>query len=65
MRINDNHWRQVQDDKNKINMACTLQCHLPGLPKTKIYCNDPVEQPKVLETALSSQQRAWNTPFPT
>jgi len=43
MRINDNYWRQVQDDKNKVNMTCTLQRHLPRLPKTETHCNDPVE----------------------
>jgi len=24
IRIDDNHWRQAQDDKNKVNMVCTL-----------------------------------------
>jgi len=54
MRINNNYWRQVQDDKNKVSMACTLQCHLPRLPKTETHYNDPIEQPKALETASPS-----------
>jgi len=55
MRIDDNHWRQVQDDKNKVNMARTLQRHLLRLPKTETHYNDPIKQPKALETALPSR----------
>jgi len=54
MRINDNYWRQVQDDKNKVNMASILQRHLPKLPKTETHRNNPVKRPKALETALPS-----------
>ena len=65
MRVDDNYWRQVQDDKNKINMAHTLQRHLPRFPKPKNHRSAPTERPKTLEPAPPSQQRAWNSPPPT
>jgi len=54
MRIDDNYWKQIQDDKNKINMACTLQCHLPRFSKTNNHQSTPDDHPKVLEQALPS-----------
>ena len=65
MRVDDNYWRQVQDDKNKINMACTLQHHLPRFPKPENHRSALTNRPKTLEPPPLSQQRAWNSPSPT
>ena len=62
MRIDDDYWRQIQDDKNKINMACTLQHYLPRFSKTENHQSTSDDRPKVFEQALPSQQRAWNSP---
>lgn len=34
MRIDNNYWKKVQDEKNKVKLAHTLQQHLPQSRRT-------------------------------
>jgi len=61
MRIDNNYWRQIQDDKNKVRMARTLQHHLPKNPRTENYQGTPEERPKPSEHIPPNRSKVGNS----
>jgi len=57
LRINNNFWRQIQDEKNKARIARTLQHHLPKPPRTENAHFTPDSRPPPPERAPPGRPR--------
>ena len=62
LRINNNFWRQIQDEKNKARIARTLQHHLPKLSRAENACFTPGSQLSSPECTPPGQPRESTQP---
>jgi len=65
MRIDNNYWRQIQDKKNQVRIAHTLQHHLLRPPRTDITHLTPEEWPAPPEHTPPSCPKGSNYPGPS
>jgi len=58
MRIDNNHWKHIQKEKNKACIARTLQNHLPQTPQTELTRGIADERSIPLEQCQKDSVRA-------
>jgi len=58
MRIDNNHWKYIQEEKNKAHMACTLQNYLPQTPWIELTRGIADERSIHLEWGQKDRSRA-------
>jgi len=62
LRIDNNFWRQIQDEKNKARIARTLQHYLPKPPRAENTCFTPDSRPPPPERTPPGQPRGGTQP---
>jgi len=56
LKIDNDHWKQVQEEKNRQRLAYTLQDHLQHVSRPEPLKNLPKDRPPALDRQLKDQR---------